>query len=187
MKKFAMVAAVALVGLAVFGADPVAAQEDDDIPDEAEGTLNETRTAGPVTVDPVVDEDEDRDYYRVGIEDSGVDAAGQSTGAEFVVEAGESRYRPGYSVSAGNPDRGDYHQPANVEGDVAGTDFYARGGAEASQGCNFTSARTDAGAGYSGVPILGEFGEGAGAGEFLTYPGFVSDLTCEADDLVPEN
>ena len=187
MNKIAMVAAVALVGLALFGAAPAAAQEDDDIPDEAEGTLNETRTAGPVTVDPVVDEDEDRDYYRVGIEDSGVNAAGQSAGAEFVVEAGESRYRPGYSVSAGNPDRGDYRQSTNVEGDVAGTDFYARGGAEATQGCFFTSARTDAGAGYSGVPVLGDFGTGEGAGVFQEYPDFVTAVTCPVFDAVPEN
>ena len=186
MRKFAILAAVALIGLALFGAAPVAAQEDDDIPDGAEGTLDETRTAGPVTVDPVVDEDEDRDYYRVGIEDSGVDTAGQSAGAEFVVEVGESRYR-GYSVSAGNPDRGDYHQPANVEGDVAGTDLYARGGAEATQGCFFTSARTGASAGYSGVPVLEDFGTGEGAGVFQTYPQEVNDITCEADDLVPEN
>jgi hypothetical protein len=183
MKKFAMVAAVALIGLALFAAAPAAAQEDDDIPDGAESTLNETQTAGPVTVDPLVNESGDDE--RVGFEDSGVDAAGQSAGAEFVVEVDDDG--PFYSVSAG--DRRGPWLPDGVSGDVLGADFYAGGGAEAEQGCFFTSARTGASAGYSGVPVPGfeEFGEGAGAGEFVTYPDGVSDITCEADDLVPEN
>lgn len=176
MKKLAMVAAVALIGLALFGAAPVAAQEDDDIPDGAESTFNETRTAGPVTVDPVVNESGDDE--RVGFEDSGVDAAGQSAGAEFVVEVDDDG--PFYAASVDDIGAG---------GSVAGVNFGAGVGAGAAQGCNFTAAGAGAGAGYSGVPIRGfeEFGEGAGAGDVVNYPEGVNDITCDAEDLVPEN
>ena len=168
-----MVAAVALIGLALLAAAPAAAQ-DDDIPDGTESTLNETRTAGPVTVDPLVNESGDDE--RVGFEDSGVDAAGQSAGAEFVVEVDDDG--PFYAASVDDIGAG---------GNVAGVDFGAAVGAGAAQGCNFTAAGAGAGAGYSGVPELGEYGEGAGAGGSVTYPGPVSDITCKADDLVPEN
>jgi len=174
MEKFAMVAAVALIGLALFGAAPAAAQEDDDIPDGAESTLNETQTAGPVTVDPLVNESGDDE--RVGFEDSGVDADGQSAGAEFVVEVDDDG--PFYAASVDDIGAG---------GNVAGVNFGAAVGAGAAQGCNFTAAGAGAGAGYSGVPELGGYGEGAGTGGSVTYPGPVSDITCEADDLVPEN
>ena len=173
MKKFAMVAAVALIGLALLAAAPAAAQ-DDDIPDGTESTLNETRTAGPVIVDPLVNESGDDE--RVGFEDSGVDADGQSAGAEFVVEVDDDG--PFYAASVDDIGAG---------GSVAGVNFGAGVGAGAAQGCNFTAAGAGAGAGYSGVPELGEYGVGAGAGEFVTYPGPVSDITCKADDLVPEN
>ncbi|PSP47427.1 hypothetical protein BRC75_09885 [Halobacteriales archaeon QH_7_69_31] len=169
-----MVAAVALIGLALFGAAPAAAQEDDDIPDGAESTLNETQTAGPVTVDPLVNESGDDE--RVGFEDSGVDAAGQSAGAEFVVEVDDDG--PFYAASVDDIGAG---------GNVAGVNFGAGVGAGAAQGCSFTAAGAGAGGGYSGVPILGEFGEGAGAGDVVNYPGFVNETTCEADDQVPEN
>jgi len=176
MKKIAMVAAVALIGLALFGAAPAAAQEDDDIPDGTESTLNETRTAGPVTVDPLVDERGDDE--RVGFEDSGVDAAGQSAGAEFVVEVDDDG--PFYAASVDDIGAG---------GNVAGVDFGAAVGAGAAQGCFFTAAGAGAGAGYSGAPVPGfrEFGTGQGAGVFQTYPEGVNNTTCEADDLVPEN
>ena len=174
MKKIVMVAAVVLIGLALFGAAPAAAQEDDDTPDGTESTLNETRTAGPVTVDPLVNESADDE--RVGFEDSGVDAAGQSAGAEFVVEVDDDG--PFYAASVDDIGAG---------GNVAGVDFGAAVGAGAAQGCFFTAVGAGAGAGYSGVPILGEFGTGEGAGEFVTYPGPVNDITCEANDLVPEN
>jgi hypothetical protein len=173
MKKFAMVAAVALIGLALFGAAPAAAQEDDDIPDGAESTLNETQTAGPVTVDPLVNESGDDE--RVGFEDSGVDAAGQSAGAEFVVEVDDDG--PFYAASVDDIGAG---------GDVLGIDAGAAVGAGAAQGCNFTAAGAGAGAGYSGVPILGEFGTGEGTGAFLPYPDFVSAVTCPVFDAVPE-
>ena len=176
MKKFAMVAAVALIGLALFGAAPAAAQEDDDIPDGAESTLNETQTAGPVTVDPLVNESGDDE--RVGFEDSGVDAAGQSAGAELVVEVDDDG--PFYAASVDDIGAG---------GNVAGVNFGAAVGAGAAQGCSFTAAGAGAGAGYSGVPVRGfeEYGAGEGAGAFETYPEGVNDITCEADDLVPEN
>ena len=174
MKKFAMVAAVALIGLALFGAAPAAAQEDDDIPDGAESTLNETQTAGPVTVDPLVNESGDDE--RVGFEDSGVDAAGQSAGAEFVVEVDDDG--PFYAASFDDIGAG---------GNVAGVNFGAAVGAGAAQGCNFTAAGAGAGAGYSGVPILGEFGTGEGAGAFQEYPDFVTAVTCPVFDAVPEN
>ena len=174
MNKIAMVAAVALVGLALFGAAPAAAQEDDDIPDGTESTLNETQTAGPVTVDPLVNESGDDE--RVGFEDSGVDADGQSAGAEFVVEVDDDG--PFYAASVDDIGAG---------GNVAGVDFGAAVGAGAAQGCFFTAAGAGAGAGYSGVPGVSDFGAGEGAGVFQTYPQEVNDTTCEADDLVPEN
>ena len=173
MKKFAMVAAVALIGLALFAAAPAAAQEDDDIPDGAEGTLNETQTAGPVTVDPLVNESGDDE--RVGFEDSGVDAAGQSAGAEFVVEVDDDG--PFYAASVDDIGAG---------GNVAGVNFGAAVGAGAAQGCNFTAAGAGAGAGYSGVPGFEDFGTGEGTGAFQEYPGFVTGVTCPVFDAVPE-
>ena len=173
MKKIVMIAAVALIGLALFGAASAVAQ-DNDIPDGAENTLNETRTAGPATVDPVVDESGDDE--RVGFEDSGVDAAGQSAGAEFVVEADDDG--PFYAASVDDIGAG---------GNVAGANAGAAVGAGAAQGCSFTAAGAGAGAGYSGVPVLGSFGTGEGAGAFQGYPDFVTAVTCPVFDAVPES